>query len=279
MRQHTDHAPRLGARAALLLLVSAGALLGARVSASSAPSASDVIQRAEERFHSLRDYECRVEVESDLGKRVETGVAEMWYKQPGMLRVNITGGSKRGSVVAVDDAGQIRGHKGGLLSSFVRTMKPADKRLLTIRGKSLLCLDWGCFYRKFHEDSARPGARAAVEPHADASAPYEITLSYPEGGKSKREVYTIDPREWVMVEGSAYENDARVEHVVFRDVKMDTGVDDRWFHLSRPGVSPAAPLTFRRETPTKGTLTHPGARGVDRADKRIRLRAEAPLAS
>ena len=42
---------------------------------------------------------------------------------------------------------------------------------------------------------------------------------------------SIDPQRWVMVEGSAYEGGTRVEHVVFRDVKLDTGVDDRWFKL------------------------------------------------
>ena len=216
---------------AILCALALSAPVLARVSTPAPVSGIEVIAHAEERFQSLRDYECAVEVQSDLGKRVETGAAKFWYKQPGMLRVNITRGSKRGTVVAVDRGGKIRGHKGGLLSGIVRSMKPNDKRLLTIRGTSLLSLDWGSFYRKFREGAIRPAARIIVEPRSDPTAPHLVSLSSPADGKDVREVYTIEPQRWIMVEGSTYEGDARVEHVLFQDVKLDTGVEDGWFRL------------------------------------------------
>lgn len=93
-------------------------------------------------------------------------------------------------------------------------MKTSDKRLLTIRGTSLLTLDWGSFYRKFHEGALRPAARVAVEPWQAANSPYQVSLTYSADGRDVREPYSIDPQRWVMIEGSAYEGSARVEHVI-----------------------------------------------------------------
>jgi len=56
-------------------------------------------------------------------------------------------------------------------------------------------------------------------------------LTYPRLGRSIREVYTLDSDRWIIIEGAVYEDAARVEHVVFRDVKLNTGVADARFRL------------------------------------------------
>ncbi len=92
-------------------------------------------------------------------------------------------------------------------------------------------LDWGSFYRKYREHAGRPGARATVAAHASAEAPYEVILTYSEQGTQWRGVYHIGSRHWVMVEGEVYEGQTRVDHIVFREIKLNTGVRDRWFRL------------------------------------------------
>jgi len=212
---------------ALLLLM----LCTLQARSAQAPTAASVIQRGEERFRALRDYECMVDMESRLGKRVQTGTCQFWFKQPRMLRVKILRGDRKGSQVAVDGDGQIRGSKGGILGLIVRRMKTTDSRLLTIRGTSMMTLDSGSFFLKYHAAALRPDARVALAPHPDPNAPFQVVLTYANLGKSVREVYSIDPHRWVIVEGEVFEDETRVEHVVFRDIKLDTGTADGWFHL------------------------------------------------
>ena len=172
-----------------------------------------------------------VDVESRLGRRVEAGTCQFWFKQPRMLRVKVLRGSRKGSQVAVDGTGQIRGSKGGILGRIVRRMKTTDSRLLTIRGTSMMTLDWGSFFLKYHAAALRPDAQVALAPHPDSGTPFVVVVTYSYLGKSVREVYSVDPHRWVIVEGAVYEDETRVEHVVFRDIKLDTGREDGWFRL------------------------------------------------
>jgi len=212
---------------ALVLLVLAG--MRARAAEPLAPEG--VMERGEKQFRSLEDYQCVAEVQSNLGKRVETGAVEFTFKQPRMLRLKVIRGKRKGSEVAVDSRGQIRGRQGGLFKSIVKRMKADDPRLLTIRGTSMMSLDWGSFFAKYHAGTRAPGARVTLAPRADPDSPYEVVLTYPRLGRSIREVYTLDSDRWIIIEGAVYEDAARVEHVVFRDVKLNTGVADARFRL------------------------------------------------
>lgn len=207
------------------------AITAPQTRAADGMSALVVIQRAEERFRRLQDYECTVDMESKLGKKVEGGTCQFWFKQPRMMRVKVLRGAKKGSQVAVDRTGQIRGSKGGILGLIVRRMKSNDSRLLTIRGTSLMTLDWGSCFLKYHAAILRPDAGLSLAPHPDPSAPWQVVVAYPNLGKSMREIYWIDPQQWVIVEGAVYEDEVRIEHVVFREIKLDTGKADSWFRL------------------------------------------------
>jgi outer membrane lipoprotein-sorting protein len=206
-------------------------LCALQVSAAETMTAASVMQRGEERFRGLTDYECLVDLDARVGKKVQTGTCQFWFKQPRMLRVKVLRGSRKGSQVAVDSTGQIRGSKGGILGLIVRRMKSTDARLLTIRGTSMLTLDWGSFFLKYRAAVLRPDARVVLAPRADARTPYQVTVTYPNLGKAVREVYSVDPERWLIVEGAVYEDETRVEHVLFREIKLDTGVKEQWFRL------------------------------------------------
>lgn len=212
-------------------LVAAAVLgaVGARAADSLTPAA--VIARGEERFRSLQDYQCHVDIMTRLGSKVVEGSGEFSFKQPRMLRLRVTRGPGKNSEVAVDAGGQIRGRERGLLSFVVKKLKAGDRRLSTIRGTSMLELDWGSFYLRYHAAALRPDASITLAPHPDPNAPYQVVVSYPDLGKSVREVYSLDAHQWTVVEGALYENNTLMEHVVFRDVKLDTGLTDAYFKL------------------------------------------------
>jgi hypothetical protein len=232
MRDSGRAEPLMWVKPLRLFLAASLLMLGTLYARAAEPlSAASVMQRGEARFRSLRDYERMVDVESKLGKRVEAGACHFWFKQPRMLRAKILRGSRKGSQVAVDTNGQVRGSKGGILGLIVRRMKTTDSRLLTIRGTSLMTFDWGSFFLKYRAGALRPGAQVVLAPHPNPGSPFEVVLTYPDLGRSVREVYSVDPHRWVIVEGAVYEDQTRVEHVVFRDIKLDTGIGEEWFRL------------------------------------------------
>lgn len=202
-----------------------------RARAAEPMTAAEVIARGEERFRRLQDYDCMVDVEMKQGGEVEAGSGQFWFKQPRMLKVRITQGAGKGSEVAIDSLGEIRGRKRGLLSFIVKRLKASDRRLHTIRGTSMLELDWGSFFLRYHAAALRPDALITLAPHPDPGSPYRVVVTYPDLGKSVREIYSLDPQRWLMIEGEVDEDNARVEHVIFRDIKLDTGLADSFFHL------------------------------------------------
>lgn len=173
----------------------------------------------------MADFEARLE------NRVESGSCQFWFKQPRMLRLKVLRGSKRGSQVAVDSSGQIRGSRGGILGLIVRRLTTNDPRLLTIRGASILTLDWGSFFVRYRATTLRPDTLVFLAPHPDPNSPFEVTVTYQNEGKAMREIYRLDPHLWVIVEGTVYENETQVAHVVFRDIKLNTGLTESWFRL------------------------------------------------
>jgi hypothetical protein len=119
---------------------------------------TDVILKGEERFRALTDYQRSADIVTRLGSDVQAGSGLFWFKQPRMLHVRILEGPGKGSEVAVDSSGQIRGRKRGLLSFVVKKLKASDRRLSTIRGTSMMELDWGSFFLRYHAAALRPDA-------------------------------------------------------------------------------------------------------------------------
>lgn len=219
-------------------LLAAGPLLGLGLTglcsparAAGSPSAADVILKGEERFRALTDYQCNVDIVTKLGPDLQAGSGQFWFKQPRMLRVRILDGPGKGSEVAVDSGGQIRGRKRGILSFVVKKLKASDRRLSTIRGTSMLELDWGSFFLRYHAAALRPDAVITLEAHPDSNSANRVVITYPDLGKSMREIYSLDPQEWVIVEGALWEDGVLVEHVVFRDIRLNPGLTDSFFKL------------------------------------------------
>jgi outer membrane lipoprotein-sorting protein len=200
------------------------------VSAADPLTADEVIHRAEERFRQLTDYDCLADTDSRAGKKTASGTYHLWFKKPEMVRIRVIQGGHRGSEVAVDRDGKVRGREGGLLKPFVVGLSKTDGRLQSIRGVSITQLDWGTFYHGYHEAAAHAGAHVTLAPPGSSGA-YDVTVTYAQDGKRMREVYRVDSARWVLLEANVFEDEVRVDHILFRDIKLDTGLEDRWFRL------------------------------------------------
>lgn len=219
----------------LPLLLLAGSLLfmpgpAVLAPAAAAESAESVLARAENRYAAIKDFECLVESETRKGKKQEGGTFHFWYRKPAMLRIHVVKGKTRGSDLVIDEAGKVRGRKGGLLKPFVISLSANDKRLRNIRGFPVTDLHWGAFYRKLREAAARPGARLTLSDRSGAD-PYHLTLRYVDEGKQIREEYYIHPEHWVLVRADSFEDEVCVDRVVFRDIRLDPGLEPKFFRL------------------------------------------------
>jgi outer membrane lipoprotein-sorting protein len=212
--------------APLLLLASL-----ASVDAAALMTAPDVMERAEQRFRTLSDYECLIDCEARAGKKVERGTYRVWFRQPSLLRVRVLQGQRRGSEVAMDERGQFRGRKGGLLKPFVVNLQPNDRRLYNVRGKPVTEFSFGSFYRTLRERAGKPGAAMTLAQAGGGETPHTVALSFNDGGRKVRELYRIDPGAWTLTGGEVYEDGALVEQFTVRDLKVNTGVPEKWFRL------------------------------------------------
>jgi outer membrane lipoprotein-sorting protein len=190
--------------------------------------AQQILDRAEQRFRSIADYECVIDYECRLPDRVETKTYRVWYLQPKLLRVKVLQGPGKGSEVAMDEKGQFRGRKGGILKPFVVKLKPTDKRLQGLRGKSVTEFNLGTVYERCRGRCSQ-GAEMQVAKTTDATK--GVVLSFNENGKRVQETYRFDPNSWFLTSCSVLEDGKLVESFEIDQLKVNAGLDSEWFRL------------------------------------------------
>jgi outer membrane lipoprotein-sorting protein len=215
----------------VLLCCAVGTLLSVAGLRAAAPDrASEILDRAEQRFRSISDYECLIDYECRLPDRVENKTYRVWYLQPSLLRVRVLQGSGKGSEVALDEKGQYRGRKGGILKSIVVRLKPTDKRLQGLRGKSVTEFNLGTVYQRCRS-RAQSGADMNVAKAAEAPGTKGVVLSFIENGKRVQETYRFDPSTWFLTSCSVLEDGKLVESFDVGQLKVNAGLGTDWFRL------------------------------------------------
>lgn len=216
---------------AVLAALSLASTVGAGAAPGDPNTPQEILNRAEERLRSLTDYRCFAEGQATLGEKKDGGSYRVWFRNPCLARIKVVSGRSKGSEIAVDQKGQVRARKGGLLKPFVVKMKPDDRRLLSIRGISVCEITWPAFYKRWRQTAALPGARTTIAPRPSREAPYEVVISFEREGKQCREHYRVDPRLWVLTEAEMWENGQRVDQIRFSEVVLNSGVEEEFFRL------------------------------------------------
>lgn len=214
----------------ILLSCVAGSLsAAARLPAAEANRAGEILDRAEQRFRSISDYECVIDYDCRLPERRESKLFRVWYRQPNLLRVRVLQGPGKGSEVAVDEKGRYRGRKGGLLKPIVVSLKPTDKRLQGLRGKSISEFNLGTVFQRCRGRLSEGGANMQVAKSADSTK--GVVLSFSENGRRVQETYLFDPDTWFLTSCSVLENGNLIETFDVQQLKVNTGLSADWFRL------------------------------------------------
>jgi outer membrane lipoprotein-sorting protein len=209
-----------------ILLVS---LLTAAANAAG-PRPTDVVSKLESSFQSINDYECVMESVVKGKKDVKRGTYHYWFKKPEMVRIKVEKGSHRGSQIALNAAGKIRARPGGLLKFIKVPVDKNDKRLRSPRGTPFYDTHMGSSCRRLREALQRSDK---AEVTGAPGGELQIVMSYkdPQSQAQMKEVWLVDSARWLITGCDVFESGDQVEHVVYRDYRVNAGIEDKVFNL------------------------------------------------
>jgi outer membrane lipoprotein-sorting protein len=210
-----------------------GILVASLVAAAAhagAPKANEVVDKLESRFQSLTDYECIMESEVKGKKDVKKGRYHFWFKKPEMVRIKVEKGHHSGSQIALNAAGKVRARPGGLLKFIKVPVDKNDKRLRSPRGTYFYDTHMGSSCRRLRE-AVRTAQNAEVTGTPGGSLQVSLSYNHPQSQAQMKEIWTIDSARWLITGCDVFENGDQVEHVVYRDYRIDGGLEDGVFNL------------------------------------------------
>jgi hypothetical protein len=219
-----------GAWFCLLLMLAASSM----PAHSAAPlSPAGVAVRLQSRFEQLTDYNCLLKTETHAGSKVETATFHLWYRRPGLLRLRVLQGRRKGSELVLAADGTLHGRRGGLLKPFSRRLSRTDPSLRSLRGQPAWELDFGSFLRAMRDRMALPGSAAVIH-EPTATEPHlllEVRYRPPGSDRFLRDVWAVDLGEWLLAWGDVFDGQTRVDHVEFSQIRVDQGTKASWFRF------------------------------------------------
>jgi outer membrane lipoprotein-sorting protein len=185
-----------------------------------------VAEKLQQRFDQLTDYEAVMNTETRSGARVDAARFHVWFRKPALFRLRVLKGRQRGSELVVEADGSLRGRRGGLLRPFSRRLSRSDPSLRSLRGQPAWELDLGSFLRAMRERMSQAGSSSTVRKPAPDGPSLSLEVRYRSlaDGHPLRDVWTIDPRTWLLVGGEVYDGEQRVDRFEITDFMPDRGL-------------------------------------------------------
>ena len=166
---------------------------------------------------SLKTYTCTMKIHEANGSHVQDRVIRISFAKPHDTRVDIVAGDGRGGAVVWRGGDKVRGHPGGLFSTFKAYLDIRDPRVTSIRGETVAEANWGSVYE--HLLSLKGASIEAVTESDRTTIMVEVADPASNGGVTK-EVLVVDGNS-LPLEYDQYEGDRQVKQVVNSDVKLD----------------------------------------------------------
>jgi outer membrane lipoprotein-sorting protein len=197
--------------------------------------ANDFVKDMTEAAAALKAYSFDYETQVFKGKKVIDQQGSFYFKQPPrMLRVEMTGDYKHGSVAVLGRDGKIRGHLGGALGAFTITIAPDSDMLLGANGYPLVDSDFAGMCKVIQGFIAQ-GCKARVSDHpvsveGQSRKVYVLEITRPNSSELYKRAY-IDPQSMLPLEWFDYQNNQLFARTVWKDLKIDPGIKDDVFKI------------------------------------------------
>ncbi|HEY9785387.1 MAG TPA: hypothetical protein V6D17_08300, partial [Candidatus Obscuribacterales bacterium] len=192
---------------------------------------ASVLKAAEE----LKDYtfECQIVTYGKGNKATREG-GRFWYKDPGLMRVEVTEGSKKGAEAVLGPDGRIRGHLGGFLKKFVTTLSKDSHFLRSANNYSMLDSDYVTLMKSLKRQ-LDSGARCQVTSQAvstNSSKSYVVEVREGSGADTRvTQRIFINPESKLPETWILYRNGSVYSITSWRNVRCNVGLTLDVFNL------------------------------------------------
>lgn len=178
----------------------------------------------------LKSYSFEYDTTVYKGNKTISQKGQFYFKQPRLLRNEMTGNFKHGSVAVLGKDGKVRGHMGGALSAFTVTLDPYSDQLLGANGYPFADSDFSSIARVMR-GFLKQGciSRVTEHPVTVEAQPKKVYVFEFYRGPGNTELYKrtyIDPQTLLPLEWFDYKNGAMFARTIWKDVKVETISDD-----------------------------------------------------
>ena len=169
------------------------------------------------------------------GKQVDDRVYDYRFMKPKWIYMKVVEGKNKGAVIVYNpETKMIRGHRGGILSIIKLTLKPTDKRVVSIRGHRADETDFGTILSRLTEYINDTLAQYKGIDKVDNTPAWVIEAN---GIDSLRYYGAVREVLWIGLDGyplkfEHYNKDGiLIYRVIYKDLKVDVPIDSKTFKL------------------------------------------------
>ncbi|HID93965.1 MAG TPA: DUF1571 domain-containing protein [bacterium (Candidatus Stahlbacteria)] len=194
-----------------------------------------VVDAFKQRWDSLTTYTLTHYSHVVKGRKVEDRVYDYKFMKPKWIYMKVIEGKNKGAAIVYNpETRMIRGHKGGILSLIKLTLKPTDRRVVSIRGHRADETDFGAILSRLTEYVNDTLAQYKGIDKVDNTSAWVIEAN---GLDSFRYYGAVREVIWIGFDGyplkfEHYNKDGTlIYRVIYKNLKVDIPIDPKTFKL------------------------------------------------
>ncbi len=189
------------------------------------PDARSLVMQMKQSFQNLRDYSCQTYTTSFKNGKTKLDGHKYYFKKPALIRLEVIAGGDKGAIAILNAKGKVRAKAGGILGLFTITMEPNDKRLQDKDGSRFVDSHFGGTIADI--ERAINDGNATVTELNQGRRLYKLEIER----SAKRDIILIDPQLMLPVEWQSVRQGRTDSKTEWRDLKVDTGLQDSIFEM------------------------------------------------
>ena len=193
---------------------------------SSTDRAVDLIGKLQEHVAHCQDFQYDVTCYERKGKQQEERSCRFFVKGDRLVRVRVLEGRGKGSEAVMNAEGRVRARKSGLFHPFVRTLRPDDPRIRSLRGSPFWEAACPNFLKALRLRVTQPENECDMAPDPEQPALSVMTLHGP-GGVQER--YWFDAQGMHLIKGLEFEGDLLIHRFAIANIRENVGLSDSFF--------------------------------------------------
>ncbi len=218
----------LFAKQVIIFLLAFAVILGVSLGkgqASSPSSPQELLQMVNQRFSTLKDYQCQVVSTKYTNGQPKQDGHKYFFQKPNLIRLEVNIGKDKGAVAVYNKVGKVRAHAGGLLSIFTITMEPTDKRLQDDDGSTFVNSHLGGTIKDI--EKALVGATTSIIAPEGTQKAYQLQIER----NNRKDIIFIDGQLLMPITWDTYQNGKLASKTEWKNLQIDSGVAENLFSL------------------------------------------------